>query len=102
MSVHYEIYRRMGKSGWSLVEAMNDRQPAIDKAKEVLESGAMAAKVVKETLQSDGEFLGLTIFEESKESKSDKKKRKPDQRVETPLPCFKPDDLYSYHARMTI
>ncbi len=101
MSVHFEVFRRQGKSGWSLVEAMPNRDLAVAKAKEVLQAGAAAAKVVKETLQRDGEYMALTIFEETKDGgKPKKEKRRAD--ILAPLPCFKPDDLYSYHARMTM
>ena len=103
MAVHYEIFRRQGRSGWAMVEAVDERQTALTKAQELLDGGAAAVKVVKETLQSSGDYMALTIFEEIKPgAKPEKKKGKGDDAVEQPLPCFKPDDLYSYHARMTM
>ena len=101
--VHFEIYRQQGKGGgWALVEALEERTTAIDRARQMLEEGrAAAVRVVKETFQSStGDYMSLTIFEEGKVEI--KKKNKKVDEVATPVPCFKPDDLYSYHARMTM
>ncbi len=64
------------------------------------EGRASAVRVVKETLQSKGDYLGLNIFEDGKTETQKKGKKTED--IDSPVPCFKPDDLYSYHARMTI
>jgi hypothetical protein len=57
-------------------------------------------KVVKETYNADtGDYLSLKIFEDGHT------KLKTDAAAEDvphALPCFKPDDLYSYHARATM
>jgi hypothetical protein len=56
--------------------------------------------VVKETYNDDtGDFMSLKIFEEGhNQVKVDVKA----EDAPHALPCFKPDDLYSYHARATI
>ena len=58
---------------------------------------ATGVKVVKETYDDDtGDYLSLKIFEDG----HNKMKTAPAQEDAPPsLPCFKPDDLYSYHAR---
>lgn len=101
--IHYEIFRLNGKAGsWSLVEAMEDRTGAIARAKELLEGGAQAVRVMKETFQSSsGDYMSLVVLEEGDLS-STKKKKKTDEAPKNPLPCFKAGDLYSYHARMTL
>jgi hypothetical protein len=100
--VHFEVFRQQGKGGgWSLTEAFKDREQAIAAAKDLLGEGrASAVRVVKETLQSNGDYLSLTIFEDGKMETQKKNKKTED--IESPVPCFKPDDLYSYHARLTI
>ena len=101
--IHYEIFRQLGKGGgWALIEAVEDRETALDHARALLEEGkATAVKVVKETYQSyTGDYMGLTIFEAG-HSEVKKKNKKVDD-IANPSPCFKPDDLYSYHARMTM
>ncbi|HEY5347975.1 MAG TPA: hypothetical protein VIJ72_07270, partial [Rhizomicrobium sp.] len=57
-------------------------------------------KVVKETYNDDtGDYLTLKIFEEGHNQV-----KVPVAQEDTPhaLPCFRIDDLYSYHARTTI
>jgi hypothetical protein len=101
--VHFEIFRQQGKGGgWSLVEAMEDRDAAVARARLMLDEGhASAVRVVKETYNSaTGDYTGLTIFEDGKIEI--KKKNKKVEDIDNPTPCFKPDDLYSYHARMTM
>src|SRR5262249_17253143 len=101
--VHYEVFRQQGKGGgWSLVEAIGDRDVAVARAKELLSEGqAAAVRVVKETFHAEsGDYMSLTVFEDGKVEL--KKKNKKIDEIESPVPCFKPDDLYSYHARMTI
>ena len=103
--VHYEVFRQTGRSGgWSLVEAVEDREVALRRAKELFSEGrAAAVKVVKETLQpSTGDYMSLTIFEEAHANFRQQKKQGAEDEPKNPLPCFQPDDLYSYHARMTI
>jgi hypothetical protein len=70
-------------------------------AKELLETGrATGVKVVKETYDTDtGDYLTLKIFEDGHDHV-----QLPPEAEDVPdaLPCFKPDDLYSYHARATM
>ena len=64
--VHYEIFRQVGKGGgWSLVEAMEDRDAAVDRARALIEEAkAAAVRVVKETfMASTGDYISLTVFE---------------------------------------
>jgi hypothetical protein len=100
--VHFEIFRRVGaKGGWTLHDARNDRDGAIKMAQELMAGEkATGVKVVKETYDDDtGDYLSLKIFEEGHNSV-----KVPQAAEDAPhaLPCFKPDDLYSYHARATM
>ena len=100
--VHFEIFRQQGKGGgWALVEAHEDREAAIKVAKLMIQEGrAGAVRVVKETYhEGTGDYVSLTVFEEGKIEV--KKKNTKIAEIESPSPCFKPDDLYSYHARTT-
>ena len=101
--VHFEIFRQQGKGGgWALVEAMEDREAAIKAAKLMIQEGrAAAVRVVKETYhESTGDYISLTVFEDGKVEVKKKNPKIAD--IESPSPCFKPDDLYSYHARTTM
>src|ERR1043165_651672 len=100
--VHFEIFRQQGKGGgWALVEAHEDREAAIKVAKLMIQEGrAGAVRVVKETYhESTGDYVSLTVFEEGKVEVKKKSKKIDD--LDNPSPCFKPDDLYSNHARPT-
>jgi hypothetical protein len=100
--IHYEIFRRVGaKGGWTLHEVRSGREESIRLAQELMaEEKATGVKVVKETYNDDtGDYLTLKIFEEGhNQVKIDPKA----EDAPHALPCFKPDDLYSYHARNTI
>jgi hypothetical protein len=100
--VHYEIFSRQGaKGGWKLLDVRSDREAALQLAQSLMtEERATGVKVVKETYSDDtGDFLTLKIFEDG----HNKVKTSPaEEDVPHALPCFKPDDLYSYHARSTI
>jgi hypothetical protein len=100
--VHFEVFRRAGaRGGWSLHEVVNDRARALSMAQEMMTSEkATGVKVVKETYDDEtGDYLSLKIFEDG----HNKMKIAPAQEDAPPsLPCFKPDDLYSYHARQTM
>ncbi|HEX4303333.1 MAG TPA: hypothetical protein VHZ78_11100 [Rhizomicrobium sp.] len=101
-SVHYEVFSRQGaKGGWKMIDARNDRESALEYAQSLMaEEKATGVKVVKETYNEDtGDFLTLKIFETG----HNQVKTAPAQEdVPHALPCFKPDDLYSYHARATM
>ncbi|MBU6296683.1 MAG: hypothetical protein KGJ79_01105 [Alphaproteobacteria bacterium] len=100
--VHFEIFSRRGaKGGWKLAEVKADRDESVRIAQTLMaEEGATGVKVVKETYDNEtGDYLSLKIFEDG----HNKMKSTPAQEdVPHALPCFKPDDLYSYHARQTI
>ncbi|MGD0191014.1 MAG: hypothetical protein ABSD74_09760 [Rhizomicrobium sp.] len=100
--IHYEIFRRLGsKGGWTLHDVAVKREAALAMAEDLMAGEkATGVKVVKETYWPDtGEYLSLKIFEDGHT------KHKVDAAAEDvphALPCFKPDDLYSYHARATM
>jgi hypothetical protein len=100
--VHYEVFRRVGaRGGWTLHEVVSSRDNAIAMAQRLMgEEKATGVKVVKETYNDEtGDFLTLKIFEEG----HNQMKIAPAQEdAPHALPCFKPDDLYSYHARQTM
>ncbi len=101
-SIHYEIFSRVGaKGGWKMLDVRTDRESALQYAQSLMaEEKATGVKVVKETYNEDtGDFLTLKIFEDG----HNQVKTAPAQEdVPHALPCFKPDDLYSYHARATM
>ena len=100
--VHYEIYRRLGsKGGWMLHDVPTGRDAAIRVAEELMtEEKTIGVKVVKETYNPDsGQYLSLKIFEDGH---TKLKVSVAQEDVPHALPCFKPDDLYSYHARATM
>lgn len=100
--IHYEVFRRQGaKGGWVLHDVQTVRDKAVKMATELMaQEKATGVKVVKETYDADtGDYLSLKIFEDGHT------KVKVDPAAEDlphALPCFKPDDLYSYHARATL
>jgi hypothetical protein len=100
--IHYEIFRRTGAKGsWTLHDVNNRRETALDIAKQLMaDEKATGVKVVKETYHTDtGDFQTLKIFEDGHN------KMKVEVAAEDAphaLPCFMPDDLYSYHARSTM
>src|SRR6201990_17216 len=100
--IHYEIFKRVGaKGGWTMHDVRNDRESAITMAQELMAAEkATGVKVVKETYNDDtGDFLTLKIFEDG----HNQMKVTPAQEdAPHALPCFKPEDLYSYHARQTM
>ncbi|MCP5411813.1 MAG: hypothetical protein H6924_06720 [Alphaproteobacteria bacterium] len=100
--VHFEIFRRVGaRGGWSLHEVRSGRDEAIRIAQEMMAGeNATGVKVMKETYNDEtGDFLSLKIFEEGH---NQVKLAPAEEDVPHALPCFKPDDLYSYHARQTM
>jgi len=100
--VHYEIFKRAGaRGGWTLHEVSSSRDVALGWAKELMASEqATGVKVVKETYNDDtGDYLTLKIFEDGHNQMT----LAPAQEdAPNALPCFKPEDLYSYHARATM
>jgi hypothetical protein len=101
-SVHYEIFSRQGaKGGWKMLDVRSGRDEAIAFAQHVMaEAKATGVKVVKETYNEEtGDYLTLKIFEDGH---NQAKVAPAAEDVPHALPCFKPDDLYSYHARQTM
>ena len=100
--IHYEVFRRVGaRGGWTLHEAVTARDLAIKMAQTLMaEEKATGVKVVKESYNEEtGDYLTLKIFEEGhNQVKIDPKA----EDAPHALPCFRIDDLYSYHARQTI
>lgn len=101
-SIHYEVFFRRGKAGgWELQGAYNTRDIAVAEAKNVLtENPAAGVRVFKETFKPEiGEYMTLKVFEDGDVSEPKGKKAAGGG---TSLPCFKPDDLYSFHGKRTI
>jgi hypothetical protein len=100
--IHFEVFRRAGaRGGWTLHEVVGERERALTMAQEMMTGEkATGVKVVKETYDDEsGDYLSLKIFEDG----HNKMKTAPAQEDAPPsLPCFKPDDLYTYHARQTM
>lgn len=99
-NVHYEVFQRRGKaSGWTLFGALASREAAINEAKALLARGeAAGVRVLKETFKAEtGDFQSLKVFEEG-----DIADVKAKVQEGTSLPCFKPDDFYSFHGRRSI
>lgn len=99
--VHYEVWsRRKAASGWTLEQALEDRERACEIAEELLVTGkAVAIRVSKETLDEETrEFKSISILTkgEVKEAKVKKVAENLD-----PL-CVSPADLYTGHARERI
>jgi hypothetical protein len=100
--VHYEVFRRVGaRGGWTMHEVASSRDVAIRMAQQLMaEEKATGVKVVKETYNDDtGDYLTLKILEEGH---NEVKMEVAQEDAPHALPCFKPDDLYSYHARATM
>ncbi len=98
--IHYEVFKRRGPgSGWSLVDALYDRQAAVKRAEALIDGGeATGVKVVKETYNEEtGDYMSLILFE-----RGDTKDRASKQGGPAELPCFRPQDLYTCHARATV
>jgi hypothetical protein len=100
--IHYEVFRRIGARGsWKLQEVAASRELAIAMARELMATEkATGVKVVKETYNDEtGDYLTLKIYEDGHNQMN----LAPAQEDAPPsLPCFKPEDLYSYHARATM
>jgi hypothetical protein len=101
-TIHYEVFRRLGaRGGWTLQEAVGARDTAIKMAQNLMTEGrATGVKVVKESYNEEtGDYLSLKIFEDGHNQAAPTPKVEDAPRA---LPCFRVEDLYSYHARATI
>ncbi len=100
--VHYEVFRRQGaKGGWQMHDVSNSRDAAIDMAHSLMTNNqATGVKVVKESYDTEtGDYKSLKIFEDGHNQIKEEVDK---ENAPQGLPCFKPDDLYSYHARSTM
>ena len=100
--IHYEVFRRVGAKGvWTMHDVRSDRDSAIQLAQGLMASEkATGVKVVKETYNDEtGDYLTLKVFEDGHNQV-----KVPVAQEDAPhaLPCFKPEDLFSYHARATM
>jgi hypothetical protein len=97
--IHFEVFVQQGGSiKWVMHQVVDDRAAAMNSAKyALLQKEFSGAKVVKETHNLDtGEYQPITIFEEGLKEAVKRGKE------EVKLPCIKPQDLYSTHARALI
>ncbi|HEX2592906.1 MAG TPA: hypothetical protein VHL34_15505 [Rhizomicrobium sp.] len=100
--IHFEIFKRVGaKGGWSMHDVSSSRDAALKVAEELMKAEkATGVKVIKETYNPEtGDYLSLKIYEDGH---TKMKVDKAAEDVPHAIPCFQPDDLYSYHARSTI
>ncbi|MBI1238254.1 MAG: hypothetical protein GC199_02815 [Alphaproteobacteria bacterium] len=104
--IHYELFVRYGiRGGYGLHDAITDRKEALRAAEAMLkEPSVTGVKVMKETFDEDsGEFYSIKIFEEGEAVPEPKRPKKGVEDEEPPtIPCFRPEDLYSVHARATM
>lgn len=96
--VHYELYiRKTAPSPWTLMQATENRQQAIETAEEILrDKHAVAVRVTKETLDPDTmEFNSVTVL--TRGAAEAPRKRVVDEGNRPN--CMAPADLYTPHAR---
>lgn len=100
--IHFEVFHRPDPKGaWALHDVSSVREKALAMAADLMRAEkTIGVKVVKESYDSEsGDYLSLTIFEDGHT------RLKLDAAAEDALPvlpCFKPEDLYSQHARATM
>ncbi len=101
--VHFEIFRQNQATGsWALVEVLENRDEALDRARRMLHDGrATAVRVVKESFDPEsGGYVGLTLFEDGRVN-TKKKNTKIDDLDALPV-CDAAEDLYADAARAVI
>lgn len=101
--IHYELFIRRGTArGWTLQDAIERRDEAIEAAKAQMATGFVTAvRVVKETFDDESnDFRSVVILEDGNTKKISVARE--DEDAPNALPCFTPDDLYSVHARHTM
>ena len=100
--IHFEVFCRPDPKGaWAMHDVSSVREKALAMAADLMRAEkTIGVKVVKESYDSDtGDYLSLKIFEDGHV----KLKLDPADEDALPvLPCFKPEDLYSQHARTTL
>lgn len=100
--VHYEIYaRRTAADDWSLAQATEDRQRAIETAESLMrDREAAAVRVTRETLDPETmEFASVVILTRGA---PEIKRRRPPVKASSGPACRGPQDLYALQARETI
>lgn len=97
-SVHYEIMGRRG-TRWTIVEVVNDRKVAVEKAEDFWGSKKYSGvKVLKESYDKEShEFASVEIYARG----GNRKTSKYDQTGKI-SPCLTPDDLYRPDGRRAI
>jgi hypothetical protein len=101
--VHFEIFRQNQATGtWSLVEALESRDQALERARRMLQDGrATAVRVVKETFDPEtGGYISLNLFEDGRVN-TKKRNTKIDELEALPV-CDAPEHLYGDSARAVI
>ncbi|MEQ8404942.1 MAG: hypothetical protein RKE49_07585 [Oceanicaulis sp.] len=99
--VHFEVYlKKHKKAEWSLVEAITERQEALDLAHALKKRHPKGSVRVQreEWVTEENAFRGGTVFEAGPERFSEPE----DKTGEASLPCITPDDLAGAAARETI
>ncbi len=99
--VHYEIYvRKTAPAPWTLLQATEDRQQAIETAEDLLkDKHAVAVRVTKETMDPDTmEFSSVTVLTRGAAEAPKKRVVEADDRPN----CMAPQDFYAPHARELI
>jgi hypothetical protein len=101
--VHFEIFRQNHATGsWALVEVLENRDQALERARSMLHDGrASAVRVVKETFDpGTGGYISLNLFEDGRVN-TKKKNTKIDELDALPV-CDAPEHLYGDSARAVI
>jgi len=101
--VQYEIFRQdRGTGAWSLVEVLEKRDAAMERARRLLsEMRVDAVRVVKETFDpATGGYVSLTLFEDGRVNR--KVKNTKIDELEGLRPCVTADDLYTHDARSMV
>ena len=99
--VHYEVFlKKHKKASWSLVEALDDRQEALDLAHRLKSRHVKGSVRVEREhwIPEESAFRGGIIFEAGPEKFTAPK----DKTGEASLPCLTPDDLAGPAARETL
>ena len=99
--VHYEVFlKKHKKASWTLVEALPDRQEALDLAHRLKSRHAKGSVRVQREhwIAEENAFRGGTIFEAGPERFTEPK----DKTGEASIPCLTPDDLAGPAARETV
>jgi hypothetical protein len=100
--VHFEVFRRQSaKDAWVLHEVATVREKALAAAAELIASKqANGVKVVRETYDGEtGDYSSLSIFEDGHTKLALDPAA---EELPSAAPCFRPEDLYTRHARATL